>query len=184
MDRDPLSRDFQKPSPRLQTFEPLFGGVNHVVFNLYTGTWPDYREMDFGLENSFGGLKRLLRTAILVKASQSRDHYRNHFDVSLPLFARSHVTRGPEFSAHEQTGGSVSREKRLLSELESRERRKRLLVFKGKRYIYGIGSETRNSLHFLNNEKDILILTTCRHGKKWKEWKDDKCDHDDTHYQR
>lgn len=66
---------------------------------------------------------------------------------------------------------------------ETNNKRKALLVFKGKRYIYGIGSETRNSLHFLHNNKDILIYTTCKHGKKWKELKDERCERDNSVYE-
>ncbi|CAG2180819.1 unnamed protein product, partial [Oppiella nova] len=65
---------------------------------------------------------------------------------------------------------------------DRRKREKYLLVFKGKRYTYGIGSETRNALHFLHNGNDVIVLTTCRHGKKWRDLKDDKCETDDALY--
>lgn len=42
------------------------------------------------------------------------------------------------------------------------------------RYLYGIGSEIRNSLFHLNNVKDVLLLTTCKHGKQWKLKKDER----------
>ena len=61
---------------------------------------------------------------------------------------------------------------------------KYLLVFKGKRYTYGIGSETRNAIHHLHNDKDILIYTTCKHGKKWKELVDDRCEQDNLEYEK
>ena len=62
--------------------------------------------------------------------------------------------------------------------------KKYLLAFKGKRYVHGIGSETRNSLYHLHNERDIVLVTTCKHGKSWKELKDERCDDDNTEYDR
>ena len=78
----------------------------------------------------------------------------------------------------------MAREEPNREMVRSGEKRRHLLVFKGKRYIYGIGSETRNALHHLNNGRDVLMVTTCRHGKKWKDWKDDKCDEDNTEYDK
>lgn len=62
--------------------------------------------------------------------------------------------------------------------------KKYTLAFKGKRYVHGIGSETRNSLYHLHNEKDVVLVTTCRHGKSWKELKDERCDEDNSEYDR
>lgn len=50
----------------------------------------------------------------------------------------------------------------------------KLCTFYVCRYLYGIGSEVRNSLFHLNIAKDILLLTTCKHGKQWKLKKDDR----------
>lgn len=141
---------------------PLEDGRNHIVFNLYSGTWPDYRELDFAGFNP--------GRAILAKASFSHLHYRPGFDISIPLFARNHAERGPTFTHHE------------ITNMEASSGGRHLLVFKGKRYVYGIGSETRNSLHHLHNGRDIHIYTTCRHGKRWRDLRDERCDIDDRRY--
>ena len=33
------------------------------------------------------------------------------------------------------------------------------LAFKGKRYLHGIGSDTRNSLHHLHNNRDVVMVS-------------------------
>ncbi|RWS24920.1 exostosin-1a-like protein, partial [Leptotrombidium deliense] len=203
LDRDPLSPDFQKNLP--SSFK-LNNGKNHLVFNLYSGTWPNYNELDFADFNP--------GYAILVKASTSYTHYRPGFDISLPLFPKNHPEKGTTFSSVMSTttttsfssssssssasggsgggggvGGGVGvgydEVKFGLAEESSisySSPHSNLLVFKGKRYIYGIGSETRNTLHHLHNNKDILIFTTCKHGKKWKELKDERCIQDNRQY--
>jgi hypothetical protein len=78
--RDPLAEDsyVRNMQARLEQLEPLWnGGENHVIFNLYSGTYPDYSEQQ--LEFDVG-------KAVLAKASVSGDSYRPGFDVSLPLF--------------------------------------------------------------------------------------------------
>ena len=62
--------------------------------------------------------------------------------------------------------------------------KKYLLAFKGKRYVHGIGSDTRNSLHHLHNDEDVIMLTTCQHGKYWEKWKDERCDEDNALYSK
>ena len=99
--------------------DPLFNGQNHVIFNLYSGSFPDYRELDFAFNQNYGTINEILKkgnnlsinswltskshpiTAILVKASQSRESYRKDFDISFPLFSRNHPKRGPPFVSHE-----------------------------------------------------------------------------------
>ncbi|XP_064483993.1 exostosin-1-like [Ornithodoros turicata] len=156
LDRDPLSFDFEK-DVRLSESPLWNGGRNHVLFNLFSGTWPDYTE-DLGFDSGL---------AIVAKSSVPERWLRPGFDISLPLFPRSHPKRG---GVRAVNGGPL--EKGYL------------LVFKGKRYVYGIGSETRNALHHLNNGRDVLLLTTCRHGKQWKERKDARCEVDNKMYDR
>jgi glucuronyl/N-acetylglucosaminyl transferase EXT1 len=50
--------------------------------------------------------------------------------------------------------------------------------------VYGIGSETRNSLHHLHNGDDTVLLTTCKHGKNWKQLQDERCDDDNKLFDR
>uniref|UniRef100_A0A1A9VDJ8 Uncharacterized protein n=1 Tax=Glossina austeni TaxID=7395 RepID=A0A1A9VDJ8_GLOAU len=50
------------------------------------------------------------------------------------------------------------------------------------RYVHGIGSETRNTLFHLHNSRDIILVTTCRHGKSWRELQDARCDEDNREY--
>ena len=50
-----------------------------------------------------------------------------------------------------------------------------LLAFKGKQYFYGIGSETRN-------ERDVIMATSCKHGKNWRELMDEYCEEDNAKY--
>ncbi|XP_025017793.1 LOW QUALITY PROTEIN: exostosin-1c-like [Tetranychus urticae] len=175
LDRDPLSRDCQKNLPASL---PLDYEKNRIVFNLYSGTWPDYRELvGFNLENS-----------ILAKASFSYQNYRPGFDLSIPLFSKNHSTRGktlmePEDGPEYQLVDDVVIETIDTTRLDSSDR-KNLLVFRGKRYTHGIGSETRNTLHHLHNVRDILIYTTCKHGKKWKDLKDERCAKDNLEYEK
>ena len=179
LDRDPLSIDYQKNLPR---FIPVDNGQNHIIFNLYSGTWPAYNEMDFSNFN-FG-------LAMLIKASIRYQDYRPDFDISLPLFSKTHPLRGDTLpiAANQNSLGANQQKSYSIRYMNSsaltKYDSKNLLVFKGKRYIYGIGSETRNMLHHLDNKDDILIYTTCKHGKKWKELKDERCNTDNSEYDK
>lgn len=162
LDRDPLSNDFVRNLPlRVQKLPYWDNGRNHLIFNLYSGTWPDYAEQTLGFDYGF---------AILAKASMSVVHLRPGFDVSFPLFHKEHPEKGGEPGL--VTGNNFPAIKRHV------------LAFKGKRYVHGIGSETRNSLYHLHNEHDMVLVTTCRHGKNWKDMKDDRCDEDNQQYDR
>lgn len=157
LDRDRLSPNFHPDLANFFTQESRFG-MNYIVFNLYSGTWPDYREDDFA------GLQ--LGAAIIAKASNSLLHHRVGFDISLPLFSNDHTLNTTDSSN---------------SSLKTNAK-KYLISFKGKRYVFGKGSATRNNLYHIDNSNDVMMLTTCRHGKKWQESSDDRCDKDETRY--
>lgn len=80
LDRDPLSNNYVHNVPsKLFKLKYWNHGRNHIVFNLFSGTWPDYREEDLGFDTG---------EAILAKASMSLSHFRSGFDVSIPLFQK------------------------------------------------------------------------------------------------
>lgn len=162
LDRDSLSEDLVRNVPqRLQRLPYWNNGKNHIIFNLYSGTWPSYLELGLGFDPG---------QAILAKASMSTQTMRHGFDVSIPLFHKHFPLR----SGH--TG--------MITANNFPVNKKYLLAFKGKRYVHGIGSETRNSLFHLHNGKDIVMVTTCRHGKSWRELQDGRCDEDNREYDR
>ncbi|CAM9642054.1 exostosin-1a-like [Lampetra fluviatilis] len=162
LDRDRLSHQYvHNVRARVAALPHWNGGRNHLVFNLYSGTWPDYAEEDLGFDTG---------QAMLAKASVSVDSLRPGFDVSLPLFSREHPRTGGEPGALRANNVPPVRH--------------HLLVFKGKRYLTGIGSDTRNALHHAHNGRDVLLLTTCRHGKDWARHKDARCDADNAEYER
>lgn len=165
LDRDPLSQSFITDLPQIFDHGNYYG-MNYLVFNLYSGTWPDYKENDFaGLQ--FGA-------TILAKASNSKLYHRPGFDISLPLFSY----------LHPYSDYSMSNVSSPALESAHHEDRTFFLTFKGKRYVFGKGSETRNSLYHVNNGRDVLMLTTCRHGKKWREASDSRCSDDEVNYDR
>ncbi|XP_033640929.1 exostosin-1-like [Asterias rubens] len=161
LDRDVLSHEFVIDAQSKFRKLPYWnGGRNHIIFNLYSGTWPDYsEELGFDIEQ-----------AILAKASFTKQLFRPGFDISLPLFGKSHPQKGGARGDLQANNFPVIR--------------KYLLAFKGKRYLSGIGSDTRNALYHINNGYDIILLTTCRHGKDWYKLKDVRCDHDNAEYEK
>jgi glucuronyl/N-acetylglucosaminyl transferase EXT1 len=160
-DRDKLSKDYVRNLGYKISNLPYWNkGRNHVIFNLYSGTWPDYQET---LDIDIG-------QAILVKASFNAQYYRPNFDISFPLFAQDQAL----FSE-----GNLPHSDKVFPVLK-----KYKVAFKGKRYLSGIGGESRASLHHIHNNKDIIMLTTCKHGRNWKNMKDNRCDHDNELYDR
>ena len=161
-DQDKISKDFvDNLGSKLSNLPHWNGGRNHIIFNLYSGTWMQYKEtLDFDIGQ-----------AILVKASFNIQHFRPNFDISFPLFDENQ----PLYSE-----GNLPRSDKILVPVF----KKYKLVFKGKRYLTGIGGESRASLHHIHNNDDIIMLTTCRHGKNWEAMKDARCGHDNELYDR
>ncbi|XP_029298855.1 exostosin-1b [Cottoperca gobio] len=161
LDRDQLSPQYvHNLKTKVQNLPLWNDGRNHLIFNLYSGTWPDYTE-DLGFD---------IGQAMLAKASISTENFRPNFDVSIPLFSKEHL----------RTGG----ERGFLKYNSIPPFRKYMLVFKGKRYLTGIGSDTRNALHHVHNAEDVVLLTTCKHGKDWQKHKDARCDKDNAEYDK
>ncbi|XP_062291957.1 exostosin-1b [Scomber scombrus] len=161
LDRDQLSPQYvHNLKTKVQNLPLWNDGRNHLIFNLYSGTWPDYTE-DLGFD---------IGQAMLAKASISTDNFRPNFDVSIPLFSKEHP----------RTGG----DRGFLKYNSIPPFRKYMLVFKGKRYLTGIGSDTRNALYHVHNAEDVVLLTTCKHGKDWQKHKDARCDKDNAEYDK
>ena len=162
LDRDPRSRDFVRGIGRkIKALAHWNRGENHLLFNMYSGKYPNYKA---DLFLNYG-------RSILARSSASDQKYREGFDVSFPLLGSQHTGLGKTF-------GSLSENDNFLTLLH----KKYLVVFKGKRYMVGYGSETRNNLFKIDNDRDILMLTTCNHmGSKFDE--DEQCDRDNQRYQ-
>uniref|UniRef100_A0A3B3ZIL0 Exostosin glycosyltransferase 1 n=1 Tax=Periophthalmus magnuspinnatus TaxID=409849 RepID=A0A3B3ZIL0_9GOBI len=85
LDRDLLSSQYvQNARTRIQSLPMWNDGKNHLIFNLYSGTWPDYTE-DLGFE---------VGQAMLAKASADVVNFRPNFDISIPLFPKEHPLKG------------------------------------------------------------------------------------------
>ncbi|XP_052326535.1 exostosin-1b [Oncorhynchus keta] len=161
LDRDSLSPQYvHNLKTKVQNLHLWNNGRNHLIFNLYSGTWPDYTE-DLGFD---------IGQAMLAKASISTEIFRPNFDVSIPLFSKEHP----------RTGG----DRGYLKYNSIPPFRKYMLVFKGKRYLTGIGSDTRNALYHVHNQEDVVLLTTCKHGKDWQKHKDARCEKDNAEYDK
>ncbi|XP_076457051.1 exostosin-1a-like [Babylonia areolata] len=162
LDQDVRSADYFDVQGKLQSLPYWNNGQNHIIFNQYSGTWPDYvDELEFDVGQ-----------AIIAKASFSVGKFRNGFDISFPLFAKDHPLKGGESGFLQNSLNTIPSYRHYL------------LAFKGKRYLTGIGSETRNSLYHVHNGKDIVLLTTCKHGKGWEKNQDERCKKDNSDYDK
>ncbi|KAH9489394.1 Exostosin-1 [Bulinus truncatus] len=162
LDQDVLSKDYVPDvDKKLQSLPYWNGGRNHLLFNQYSGTWPDYSEE-----------LKFIEQAMLVKSSMSIDWIRYGFDISMPLFPKDHPQSGGDLGYLNNASNSIPSPRHYL------------LAFKGKRYLNGIGSDTRNSLYHIHNGKDIVLLTTCKHGKGWEKLMDDRCLQDNDEYEK
>uniref|UniRef100_H2Z4B2 Exostosin GT47 domain-containing protein n=1 Tax=Ciona savignyi TaxID=51511 RepID=H2Z4B2_CIOSA len=133
LDRDHLSSDYiHNLGAKISRLKYWNNGRNHIIFNLYSGTWPDYLE-DLGFN---------LDEAILAKASFSDNYYRHGFDISFPLFGKTHP------STHGSGG--------FLKANYYPPRRKYLLSFKGKRHALG--------RHDMNSVTVISLFACCGVG--------------------
>lgn len=106
LDRDSLSEDYVRNVPsRIARLPHWNNGRNHLIFNLYSGTWPDYVENSLGFDTG---------EAILAKASMSIQQFRRGFDVSIPLFHKQFPLRSGN-TGFVQTNNFPANKKYLLA---------------------------------------------------------------------
>ncbi|CAI2351721.1 unnamed protein product [Caenorhabditis sp. 36 PRJEB53466] len=162
-DRDVRSQNYVKNVDEyIGSLDPAVwnNGRNHLVFNFYHGTFPDYDDHNLNFNTG---------EAMIARASSSENNFFKRFDVSLPLFHENHPYQ-IESSPKKMT--------------KKDERRRYLVSFKGKRYVYGIGSGTRNLVHHLHNGEDVVMVTTCKHNNDWQVYQDERCQRDNDEYDR
>uniref|UniRef100_A0A0N5C8L3 Exostosin domain-containing protein n=1 Tax=Strongyloides papillosus TaxID=174720 RepID=A0A0N5C8L3_STREA len=164
IDRDRISENYVKDidAQILNLPKDIWNdGRNHLIFNFYHGTYPDYSDHNLGFNYS---------KAMIARSSFSASKLRYNFDMSFPLFHPDHT-----FTKYE-----AMNEKLKMKRIEAED--KYFVSFKGKRYVYGIGSETRDSLHHLHNGHNIIMATTCKHNNDWKKFEDSRCEKDNEMY--
>lgn len=106
LDRDSLSDDYVRNVPsRIARLPHWNNGRNHLIFNLYSGTWPEYVENSLGFDPG---------EAILAKASMSIQQFRRGFDVSIPLFHKQFPLRSGN-TGFVQTNNFPANKKYLLA---------------------------------------------------------------------
>lgn len=165
-DRDVRSQNYVKNvNDYIESLDPAVwnNGRNHLIFNFYHGTFPDYDDHNLNFDTG---------EAMIARASSSENNFFNRFDVSLPLFHENHPY---QIESQKKPNDRRPREE---------EQRRYLVSFKGKRYVYGIGSGTRNLVHHLHNGDDIVMVTTCKHNNDWQVYQDDRCQRDNNEYDR
>lgn len=167
LDRDRLSKNYEKEMDKqIQLLDLWNNGENHLIYNLYAGTWAAYYD---DLNFNFG-------KAIIIQTSISYKFYRPDYDVAFPLF-------NPNLDEElERNTTEILAKQKVFDN----SKKKYFLSFKGKRYLIGIGTKTRNALYHLNNNRDIVLLTTCIHPSTDKKLiEDDKrCAEDDALYNK
>uniref|UniRef100_A0A0N5AJQ8 Exostosin-1 n=1 Tax=Syphacia muris TaxID=451379 RepID=A0A0N5AJQ8_9BILA len=170
-DRDRRSENFVKQVNDLVNQLPTEvwnDGRNHIIFNLYHGTYPDYSDHDLGFNIGY---------AMVARASANAKVFRRNFDLSFPLFHPKHPLR----TVIEIYSFNTTALQNVWS-LNLKDRH--LVTFKGKRYVYGIGSETRDLLHHLHNGKTSIMVTTCKHNTDWKKYEDQRCEQDNIEFEK
>ncbi|CAB3406003.1 unnamed protein product [Caenorhabditis bovis] len=161
-DRDIRSQNYVKNVPEYiaQLDQSVWNdGRNHLIFNFYHGTFPDYDDHNLNFDTGL---------AMIARASANDANFFKGFDISLPLFHDNHP--------YESEPEKLQRTSKTKSQY--------LVSFKGKRYVYGIGSSTRNLVHHLHNAVDIVMVTTCKHNNDWQVYQDDRCAHDNQEYEK
>ncbi|KAE9414390.1 hypothetical protein Angca_002798, partial [Angiostrongylus cantonensis] len=157
IDRDKISENYVRNVDRYISNLPADvwnDGTNHIIFNLYHGTFPDYSDHNLGFTTG---------KAMIARASPNIQNYRFDFDVSFPLFHKEHPLRSSFEVIY-----SLPQHYPFQNAVSFKTRDQYIVSFKGKRYVYGIGSETRDSLHHLHNGETVAMVTTCRHNNDWK----------------